>query len=449
MGGALATLGMAAVLTVSVAAAAPNVNTGSGITVDGSFADWTEADFFADMYRAGKADKEVESKLYLRYDCTSGILYVRVDPVDGVTIIEQDDDNFVKFGQNDKKVDGNDAPPDATQPNFAYAPEGGGWEASFSVGQVSIPDLNVHAQVEHDGAQTSAVADRAIPMTITCPVPTPTLTLVKVTVGGDSAFAFTATGGFNQNLTGAGTPLLVSSTSGVFTITETVSAPQAAAGWTFTSVDCTGNAVAESPSGSGVTVTVGANEDVTCTFTNTLVTLTAPSPSLTLDKVVTAGNAALGFNFTLNGAAIAALSGNDAPRVIATTAGAHTIVELAESGWAIASIQCRDNAAPQALLPTTAVTNGVTVTVGADQDVTCTFTNTPQGGGVNPGNPATTPPSQGATPVRQGTLGSTIPNTAMDGGPVDQAPVAMLALLAVGSLGHVAQRNIVAMRNRR
>ena len=441
MGGVIATLGLAAVLTVSVVAAAPNVNTGSGITVDGSFADWTEADFFADMYRAGKADKEVESKLYLRYDCTSGILYVRVDPVDGVTIIESDDDNFVKFGQNDKKVDGNDAPPDATQPNFAYAPENGGWEASFSVGQVSILDLNVHAQVDDDGSQTSAVADRAIPMNITCPVLTPTLTLDKVTVGGDSSFAFTATGGFNQSLTGAGTPLLVSSTAGVFTITETVSPVQTAAGWSFTSVDCTGNAVAETPSGSSVTVTVGADEDVICTFTNTLVALTTQSPSLTLDKVVTAGNAALGFNFTLDSAAIAALSANDAPRVISTAAGAHTIVELAQSGWTLASIQCRDNAAPAALLPTTAVTNGVTVTVGADQDVTCTFTNTPQGGGTAGGNPTPTP--------RSGTQGGSVPNTAMEGGPVDQAPVALLALLAVGSLGYVAQRNIVAMRNRR
>lgn len=100
------------------------------------------------------------------------------------------------------------------------------------------------------------------------PVLTPTLTLDKVTVNGDSSFGFTATGGFNQSLTGAAAPLLVSSSAGVYTITETVSAAQTTAGWTFTSVDCTGNALAETPSGSSVTVTVGANEDVTCTFTN-------------------------------------------------------------------------------------------------------------------------------------------------------------------------------------
>jgi uncharacterized repeat protein (TIGR01451 family) len=153
----------------AVSAAAPSVNTGSGIVVDGSFADWTDADFFADMHRAGQSDKQVESKLYLRYDCTAGILYVGVRPVTGVTVLESDDDNFVKFGNTDKKVDGNDAPPDGTQPNFAYAPNGGGWEASFSVSQISINDLNVHAQVSSGGEpQTSAVAGRAIAMSITC-----------------------------------------------------------------------------------------------------------------------------------------------------------------------------------------------------------------------------------------------------------------------------------------
>lgn len=260
------------VLAATALAAAPMVNTGAAIAVDGSFADWTDADFFANMYRAGKTDKEVESKLFLRYDCTAGILYVSVVAEDGVTIIDSEADNFVKFGESDKKVDGADSPPDGTQPNFAYAAEGAGWEASFSIGEVSITDLNVHAQVEHDGSQTSAVADRAIPMAIECEGDeeglTPTLTLDKITVNGDDSFAFTATGGFNQSLTGAATPVLVASTSGSFTITEVISTAQADNGWAFTSVECTGNASDETKGNETVTVTVGANEDVTCTFTN-------------------------------------------------------------------------------------------------------------------------------------------------------------------------------------
>jgi hypothetical protein len=99
--------------------------------------------------------------------------------------------------------------------------------------------------------------------------PTPTLTLDKVTVNGDDGFAFAATGGFNTSLTGAGDPVLVASAAGSYTITETISAEQAAAGWGFTSVSCTGNAAEETPGAGTVTVTVGADEDVVCTFTNT------------------------------------------------------------------------------------------------------------------------------------------------------------------------------------
>lgn len=182
LAGAFASLAIAGGLLLAAApafAAAPAANTGSGITVDGDLSEWSSADFFANMYRAAKSDKEVESELWLRYDCSTNILYVAVKAAAGVTIIASDDDNYVKFGQNDKRVDGNDAPPDGTQPNFAYAGETG-WEASFSVAPGTYPDLNVHAQVQHDGSQTSAVEDRAIELQLVCgqsnPTPTPTAT---------------------------------------------------------------------------------------------------------------------------------------------------------------------------------------------------------------------------------------------------------------------------------
>ena len=98
---------------------------------------------------------------------------------------------------------------------------------------------------------------------------TPTLTLDKVTVNGDTAFGFTATGGFSTSLTGAAAPVLVASTAGPYIITETISAEQTAAGWAFTSVSCTGNAAEETPGAGTVTVTVGADEDVVCIFVNT------------------------------------------------------------------------------------------------------------------------------------------------------------------------------------
>jgi hypothetical protein len=211
-------------MTVSVAAAAPNVNTGSGITVDGSFADWTEADFFADMYRAADPEKQVESKLYLRYDCSTSTLYVRVDAVDGVTIPTDDpDNNYVKFGNDDKKVDGSDAPPDGTQPEFAYAGTDG-WEASFAIAApLAITDLNVHAQVQDDGSQTSAVADRAIPMNITCPVET-TAAAASVTPASCTAAGTLVVPADTESVMYSVSPAYVAGAAGNFTVTAAAKA---------------------------------------------------------------------------------------------------------------------------------------------------------------------------------------------------------------------------------
>ncbi|MGD8397849.1 MAG: hypothetical protein PVG11_03250 [Anaerolineae bacterium] len=47
--------------------------------VNGSDAEWNLAsDFFADVYRASRIGNKVQSKLYLRYDCGEGMLYVLV-----------------------------------------------------------------------------------------------------------------------------------------------------------------------------------------------------------------------------------------------------------------------------------------------------------------------------------------------------------------------------------
>lgn len=164
------------VSVTTVSAVAPNVATGSGITVDGDAGEWEAGDFFADMYRAGDATKEVESTLSLRYDCDAGILYVLVETAPGVDLVASDGDNFVKFGMDDKRVDGSDAPADGVQPDFEYLAGDSGWEASFSIAPGTYDDLNVHAQVEDGGEQTSAVEGRAISMTIACPAPTETPT---------------------------------------------------------------------------------------------------------------------------------------------------------------------------------------------------------------------------------------------------------------------------------
>ena len=101
---------MAGVLLMPAArparAAAPNVRevTPAGITIDGSSSDWTSpgADYLADMYEAGKPDKDVLANLYGRYDCGTETFYVLVTTVSGWVDVPSNNDNYVKLGQTDK-----------------------------------------------------------------------------------------------------------------------------------------------------------------------------------------------------------------------------------------------------------------------------------------------------------------------------------------------------------
>ncbi|MBN1873948.1 MAG: VWA domain-containing protein, partial [Anaerolineae bacterium] len=145
--------------------------------VDGDIDEWDlDTDFFADMYRAANGDKPVESKLYLRYDAASEVLYALVLSIDGVPVLERPGDAFIKLGNSTKLVDGTYGD-DGTAPDFAWVMLDGelrGWEASTPLEQDYYDNLNVHVQVYDDGeAQTSAVVGRAISMYVECEEPDP------------------------------------------------------------------------------------------------------------------------------------------------------------------------------------------------------------------------------------------------------------------------------------
>lgn len=136
--------------------------------VNGDIAEWNvELDSFADMYRAGKVDNAVESKLYLRYDCQTSTLFALVLAEPGVDVLVQPDDAFIKL-DGEKLVDGMSG-------SFAWVDSDGqtaGWEASAIVAPGMYSNLNIHTQVFSAGAsQTSAVAGRAIGLSIVCSVP--------------------------------------------------------------------------------------------------------------------------------------------------------------------------------------------------------------------------------------------------------------------------------------
>jgi hypothetical protein len=152
--------------------AIPPEPTYGSANVDGNYSEWDLAnDFFARMYRAGDPNKQVESKLYLRYDCKTQTLYALVLAEPDVEVLPQPDDAFIKLGNTTKLVDGNSGD-NGTPPDFAWVMDNSdyvGFEASAQLAIGNYTNLNVHVQVyDDDESQTSAVADRAILLHILC-----------------------------------------------------------------------------------------------------------------------------------------------------------------------------------------------------------------------------------------------------------------------------------------
>jgi hypothetical protein len=152
-------------------------------TVDGLTGDWDPTlDHFAYMYLAGGNGGQTDelAKLYLRYDCGSGYLYALVLTKAGVTIDADGnpDEHYIKFGNGQKLVDANDAPPDGNPPDFAWVGLNAdgttalGWEASAFVPQGYYNNLNVHTNVNFSGVQTAQVLDGSIDLDLTCDTPT-------------------------------------------------------------------------------------------------------------------------------------------------------------------------------------------------------------------------------------------------------------------------------------
>ena len=175
---AIAALAFAVALALNAAersdAASPPQPTYGSATVDGNTGEWDlNNDFFANMYRAADDTKEIESKLYLRYECSTTTLFILVLGEPGVPVLVQPDNSFVKLGNSTTLVDGHDNN-DGTPPDFAWVNQSNGnadgFEASATLAEASYSNLNVHVNVFDDGEeQTSAVVDRAIDLVLACP----------------------------------------------------------------------------------------------------------------------------------------------------------------------------------------------------------------------------------------------------------------------------------------
>jgi len=160
-------------LPLRASAVPPQPSAGTAV-VDGHYEEWNlTADFFADMYQAGKTDKPLESKLYLRYDCASGTMYALVLVQPGIAgyIDPSAIDAWIAIDAINHKVLNQLVGNDGIPPDFAWVGPGFdgtsshvlGYEASFRISH-GTHFIIAHIDVLDGGQQTSAT-DNGFPHT--------------------------------------------------------------------------------------------------------------------------------------------------------------------------------------------------------------------------------------------------------------------------------------------
>lgn len=172
---AILTLAILLIVPMIVNATAPDPIYGSA-TVDGQYSsDWNlTTDHFRDMWRAGIVDGTLEGKTYVKYDCSTGILYVLALANTGLTIDTTPSETWVEIARNNKKtkeVNGSAAPAPAAQPNFALVRDGSdnaiGFEASFEL-EEGYFKIQIHFNVYDGGSQTASTGKDGTLLNIEC-----------------------------------------------------------------------------------------------------------------------------------------------------------------------------------------------------------------------------------------------------------------------------------------
>ena len=166
------------VLTISYGCATPAGANGAEpsygeATVDGDISEWDlEADFFAEMYRAGSLDKPIESQLYLRYCCEAKTLYALVLAEPDLQLqVNGSEEHWVKL-DHVLRVDDTNRPPDNDPPDFEWYSLSGdsstalGWEASMSI-ETGNYLLEAHT-LAFDDMEVQTSASEALTLTLDC-----------------------------------------------------------------------------------------------------------------------------------------------------------------------------------------------------------------------------------------------------------------------------------------
>jgi len=167
--------------------------------------------------------------------------------------------------------------------------------------------------------------------------------------------------GVEQSLTVADLPV------GSYDLTEIVPA-----GWQLDSATCTGGSDSGSLDGETLSITLGADEEVTCTFSNSLQTgsltiIKEADPADGTDFDFTSdipGGASFSLDVDADDTLSASITFTDIP------VGSYDLTESLPDGWVLDSARCSGGGDSGSLDGET-----LTMALGTDEDVTCTFSN--------------------------------------------------------------------------
>ena len=253
---------------------------------------------------------------------------------------------------------------------------------TYTVSQAAVAGWTLSA-IACDTGEAVSLADRRVTITlaeheqVTCTFTdrSPSITIIEnATPDGPQDFAFTGCQGAGcsqfvlDDDPGPAHPRSVSGAGlapGTYTITQA-----AVPGWSLTSLTCdTGESV--DLAARRVTITLAADEHVTCTFADTSASITIvqdSQPDSAQDFAFTGCQGAGCSQFSLD-------DDTDPARARTVTGGGlapatYTITQDAVTGWKLTGLACNTGESVDL------ANRRVTITLGANEQVTCTFTTT-------------------------------------------------------------------------
>ncbi|MBI1730956.1 thrombospondin type 3 repeat-containing protein [Candidatus Acetothermia bacterium] len=411
-------LGMFMVAASDAKATPPSPTYGTAV-VDGSISEWNlTTDLFGSMYRAFNNTKPLEAQYYLRYNCTTEVLYVLVQTEDGVDALEEPTNAWATVDGGHGKVYTGADEGNTSVPEFEWVGPFGtnatlsettatGYEAAFSLAPGSHTVV-IHVEVFDDGgAQTAGSAGSGDSLEISCTGgSTGSISIIKDTVPNDAQdFSFSTTGGLSPSSfsldddsdgTLSNTETFSSLANGSYSVTEA-----SATGFTLDDITCSGNTSSTftfSPSAlssfqagdTSVSITLASAEDLTCTFRN-IPTSTPTTGSISIIKD-TVPNDAQDFSYsTTGGLSPSSFSlDDDSDGTLSNTEtfssladGSYSVTEASAAGFTLDDITCSGNTSstftfsPSGLSSFQAGDTSVSITLASAEDLTCTFRNIP------------------------------------------------------------------------